>query len=595
MRKKMLRVLALLLAFTFLAAACGSDDDDGGDQGATADGGGDGGDDGGDEVDLPDTFPEFEDPVKGGRLKMVMSDNIDCYNGLSYYGIAWSLHYFMARGLYGYPNTIETRATDEVQADLAADMPEISDDGLTYTVTLREGLTFPDGRPVTAADVKATFEYMLDPNIQCATGGPPSSGYYNVIEGVDAYSEAKTADPAAAIGITGITAVDELTTTFTLTEPDGAFLRALAMGWSFIRPADTPHEITETPPLHVGPYKVTEYVADEALTIDREPSWEANVAAGVPEEDFENNIDGIDLEIGVPDDIALARIKDNEVDLSYDGGAPVGTDVPDVATDPDFQDRFFSAADSAVDYGIFRTDKAPFDNVELRQAVNWAVDRANVARITGGVYSRTPWSEILSANLMRGSEDEAGEVYTFDPDKAREIIEASGVETPIPITMAHFQDAPGPQQAAAVKEALDAVGFDVTLTGLSADVFYGFLADEASDYDIAIAGWGQDYEDAITYFGPLLTCPGGEPTGSNYGRWCDEEFDARIAELKAMPVGDERQAAWAQFSIDSMKEKAPWWPIMNRRRPLLVSERLGNFIWGTGKQWYFANYFLRDA
>ena len=148
----------------------------------------------------------------------------------------------MARGLYGYPNTVEQPESDTVRPDLAADLPTVSDDGLTYTVTLREGLTFPDGSPVTSADVKATFEYMLDPNIQCATGGPPASGYYGVIEGIDAYSEALSADPAADAEISGITVVDDLTTEFKLVAEDGAFVRALAMGWSFIRPASTPRD-----------------------------------------------------------------------------------------------------------------------------------------------------------------------------------------------------------------------------------------------------------------------------------------------------------------------------------------------------------------
>lgn len=585
MRKSLLRVLAVLLAVSFVAAACGSDDN--GSSGTTTPGGSDSG--------IADTFPDLVEPTKGGVLKMAMNDNIDCYNGLSYYGVSWSLFYFMARGLYGYPNTIESPATDVVQADLATDLPEVSDDGLTYSVTLREGLTFPDGSPVTAADVKATFDYILDPNIQCATGGPPSSGYYDVIEGVGDYSEALTADPAADATISGITAVDDLTTEFTLTKPDGAFVRALAMGWSFIRPASTPHEILEDAPPFVGPYHISNYTADQSLTIEREPSWADNVAAGVPEEANENNIDGIELTIGVPDDIQLAQLKDSEIDITFDGSAPIGSDIPAVANDPAYEGRFFTVADAAVDYGIFRTDKAPFDNVKLRQAVNWAVDRENFAKIIGGELSRSPWSEILSANLLVGSSDDKGEVYTLDVDQATKLVEESGVATPIDVTLAHFADAPAPQTAAAIKENLDAIGFNVTLTPLSSDVYYGFLADPASDYDMAVAGWGQDYSDAITYFGPLLTCPGGTPTGSNYGQFCDDEFDAAVQDISEMPDGPDRVKAFADLSVSTMEEKAPWWPLTNRRKVSLVSERLGNYIWGPGKQFYFATYFLKDA
>src|SRR6476646_6650113 len=122
-------------------------------------------------------FPAPTTPTKGGRLTIAYDSNIDCWNGLSYYGISWSYFYFMARGLYDYPNTVKQPDTDTVQPALAADMPEVSSDGLTYTVKLRPGLTFPDGTPVTSKDVKSTFGYILDHHIQCATGGPPSSGH----------------------------------------------------------------------------------------------------------------------------------------------------------------------------------------------------------------------------------------------------------------------------------------------------------------------------------------------------------------------------------------------------------------------------------
>jgi ABC-type transport system substrate-binding protein len=579
-RKRSLRFVAGALTLALVAAACGGDDSDEGDST--------------DSSDVEQTTAPADDVVKGGRLQMAMNDNIDCYNGLSYYGISWSLFYFMARGLYGYPNTIEAPATDELRPDLATDMPTVSDDGLTYTVTLREGLKFNDGTDVDAGDVVATFERLMDPNIQCSTGGPPASGYYSVIEGVDEYMATLTDDPAAEATISGITAVDDTTVEFKLTREDGSFVRLLAMGWSFIIPSETTREVTETAPPFVGPYMISDYQTDKSLTIDRETEyWPAAVEAGVPEEATENNIDGIDLAIGVTDETQLQQLKDNELDITFDGSAPIGADVPAVIAD--YPDRATSVPDAAVDYGIFRMDKAPFDNVALRQAVNYAVDRDNIVKILGGEFTRSPWSEILSANLMAGSDDEDGTIYTFDPDQATALVEESGVATPIKIKMVHFQDAPAPEVAASVKENLEAVGFEVELEGISADTFYGVLDDDASDYHIAIAGWGQDYSDAITYFGPLLSCPGGEPTGSNYGNFCDEEFQADLEEISQMPTGPDRAAAFAQLSIDTMRDKAPWWPITNRRKVSFVSERVGNYIWGPAKQFYFGHYFLKDA
>src|SRR5690348_8534941 len=181
MTKKRVTPALMIVAVAALVAACGggggsSNSGSGSTPAATAGGAGStaasAGQGSGDFLD--GRFPAATTPTKGGRLSIAYDSNIDCWNGLSYYGISWSYFYFMARGLYDYPNTVKQPETDTVQPALAADLPTVSPDGLTYTVKLRPGLTFPDGTPVTSKDVKSTFEYILDPNIQCATGGPPS-------------------------------------------------------------------------------------------------------------------------------------------------------------------------------------------------------------------------------------------------------------------------------------------------------------------------------------------------------------------------------------------------------------------------------------
>ena len=176
---------------------------------------------------------------------------------------------------------------------------------------------------------------------------------------------------------------------------------------------------------------------------------------------------------------------------------------------------------------MFRTDKPPFDNPKLRQAVNYAVDRTQNSKIIGGALKREPWSQLLSSNLMA---DQPTDIYpnTPDVDKAKALVAESGVATPIKIELVHFAEDPAPQQAQAIKESLDAVGFDVTLKAVSSDAFYGVLDDDTAPWSIGLAGWGQDYSDAITFFRPLLSCPGGKPTGSNYGNFCDAAFDAKI-------------------------------------------------------------------
>src|SRR5262249_34257005 len=341
MRKKLVPTM-LVVGVAALVAACGSSSSStttsGGGGTGTAPAGTTGGTSSSDF--LNGGFPAPVTPTKGGRMKVAFESNIHCWNGISYYGVSWSFFYAMARGLYGYPNTVKLPESDTIQPDLAAALPTVSPDGLTYTVKLRPGLKFPDGSPVTAKDVKATYEYINDPNIQCATGGPPASGYYNVIKGYDEYSKSMTDSKGAKNpGISGIKVIDDQTVEFDLLNKAGSFLRALAMGWSFIRPASTPHKNLLTPPPYVGPYKITKYVPDKSITIDREPTWQANVAAGVPEDPNEDNIDGIDVEIGVPGDIHLQRLKANTLDPAMDNRAPLRSHRPAAAPHPHVKGR----------------------------------------------------------------------------------------------------------------------------------------------------------------------------------------------------------------------------------------------------------------
>ena len=127
--------------------------------------------------------------------------------------------------------------------------------------------------------------------------------------------------------------------------------------------------------------------------------------------------------------------------------------------------------------GAYGIQARTFHSAALRQAQYfWP-------RIYGGELSRKAHSELLPENLMGDTDP----TYTLDPAKAEELIAESGVETPIPITMAHFQDAPGPEIAASVKENLDAIGFDVTLTVRSGS---GQSATQARTLSLARAGCG---------------------------------------------------------------------------------------------------------
>ena len=547
------------------------------------------------------TSAPASDVVKGGRLKIGLEEDFDYWDGASYYGDQWSWNWTMFRGLLGYASTTDEVAQNDMIPEVAESY-DVNADNTAFTFHLRKGLKFPDGSPVTAADVKATYEWLLDP----ASGfydGPLGSGYYNVLVGFDAFTKTITKgqdtvpDPNRAKEISGIKVIDDNTVEFDTTKPNPAFLRATAMGWSYIRKAGLPHrhlKDSELPTIQaVGPYKFTSYVPKKSVTIDREPMWKDNVAAGMVEDPNVNNLDGFDIQIGVPSEVQLQDIKDGKLDISYD--APKGAAIEDTANDAALKGRFFSSQDAAIDYLVFKVDRPPFkDNLKLRQAVATAVDRPALVSILGGKYVKAPWSQTLSGNLMNGDTTQPYSIDGGDADAAKQLVADSGVATPIKITLVHFSDDPAPEAAASVKEDLDAIGFNVTLKSIARSAFYGFLADPKSDYNLALPGWGQDYPDAITYYSPLMksTSAGG---GTNYGQFKDPALDAKIDTANEIPNGPERNKAMADLAQDIAKNYLPYTAVMLRLHPALVSERFGGYGWTTARHDLWSSYFVKDG
>jgi peptide/nickel transport system substrate-binding protein len=539
-------------------------------------------------------FPPLEPSVRGGTLRMAVGEDDGCWNGLSLGLGSQALVGFIGRGLYGHPATIRSPAQTRLLAVAAADMPLVTDDGRTLTIRLRPGLVFPDGTPVDADAVKRSLEYMLDPRTQCPGGGPVALGAFDALVGLDVYLEGvavddpAAADAAAARGIAGIEAPDAGTLVLRLAEPDPWLPYALAEPWAVLRAPGASRETTTAAAGLLGPYRIDSYSAGALITVERERGWEVNVAAGIPERPDENLVDAAELALGVPSATQLAQLRVGEIDLSLDGSAPAGRDIPAVADDPALRDRLFSTPADTVGFLVLRADRGPLSNPALRRAVDQAIDRRRVARLLGGPLAATPWSRLLPAGLM-GAEPVA--VEPVDRRAARARVRAATDGLPPALTVTSASDAASARIATAVARDLRRVGFVVTRTEVPPPSYAAYLRDPGADYDVAIAAWGPAAIDASTVLGPLLVCG----SGMNVGGFCATAFDERYAEIAALPLGDARNARFARLATTTGAEEVPLVPLVQRRRVSLVSERVGNYRWGPVGLVQLGRIFLRTA
>ena len=510
---------------------------------------------------------------QGGRLKGLMESDINTWDGTDYYAYAWMVNFITCNTLVGYPTTTDAVANLSLRPEIAADMPEVSEDGLTYTFAIRPGVHFNDGAEVTAEDVKQTFNRMMDPKAAFQVFG---TTYYDAIAGVPEYKDGKADD------ISGIV-VDGENVTFTLTEKNGGFLNALALGFACIVPADSPHQKTNLPPPMTGPYMVSEHTQGKSLKIDRNPEWENNLAAGLPQDPDTNNVDGYDITIGVPPDAQVLQIKNGQADFSFDQSCCIGAAANELSTDAGTKDKFFSVPSLRISYATMNSGIAPFDNVAVRQAANYAIDREAIVKILGGPVQASPSSGILADTMLPEGFDPV--VYPSTPDtaKAKQLLTDAGVKMPVDGGTIYFPEAGvNADIAQQMQSDLKAAGINMKIKGLNTDNYYQFIQNPENKDAIAIAGWEADYPDGSTFFGPLLAS-GAADGGSNYGDYKDPELDAEVARINEIDPGPERRQAWAELSANTARDLAPLIVFSTRNAVSLTSERLGGYAYGAGK------------
>jgi len=446
---------------------------------------------------------------------------------------------------------------------------------------------------VTPEDIKGTFERSLDPGGQF--DAQISTSYYANIAGYDKYtatgSDGKPL-PSNPKTLSGIVAQDPDTVIFHLSKADPGFLYAVALRFMNIVPKDSPHKHTDMPPPMTGAYMMTARTPNRSVTFRKSPVWDSNAKIMGIDTTKSYNIDGMDIAIGQSTDQIYLQIKNNQVDFDVAGTEELNPpQLQEIASTPDLKSRFYVNPDSSIRYYWMNAHIKPFDNLKLRQAVNYAIDRAAQEKLVGGTIAGEPWSQILSKPLMKNYVSDTA-AYPTSPDlaKAKQLVQESGVATPINVTMAFNNSNPlNAQSASAFKSDLQQIGFNVTIKPVDPSAYYQTIQNPKKSIQLGWGGWTQDYSDGSTFFGPLL----GYTSQSNYGQFQDKALQANIDKVSAMATGPDREKAWAQLSDSTERSSAPWAVYANRNFYELTSNRYGGYAWNPTKQRYYALAFIK--
>jgi peptide/nickel transport system substrate-binding protein len=222
----------------------------------------------------------------------------------------------------------------------------------------------------------------------------------------------------------------------------------------------------------------------------------------------------------------------------------------------------------------------PFDDVRVRRAINYAVDRGRIVEVYGGPTLANATCQILPPNLpayepycpySRGTD----EWTTPDRARALQLIQASGTAG-MAVTVWTSPTLPGGAEVGRYfRSLLESLGYRATIRSIEdADQYFDELFKPANRIQIGIAGWFADYPAASNFLVTLLSCDG----LINYMRFCDPAIDSRMSEAARLQSTDPASAneLWAQIER-ALVDEAPLVPLINPALVELVSDRLGNY------------------
>jgi peptide/nickel transport system substrate-binding protein len=526
-----------------------------------------------------------------------------------YLGSAFGLYSDMLlRTLVTYPH-IAGLPGDEIVPDIAESW-EQSADGLTWTFHLKSGIKFgpPVDREVTSQDIEYAFERINTKPLVAQYG----FYYTGVIEGLDGEAK-KPAD------ISGIDTPDDSTIVFHLTEPTGDFLYRVAMPAAAAMPEEVAGCFNEAGGygryvISTGPYMlkgedqldisscdtlkpISGFDPDKFMVFVRNPNYDASTDDPATRA---NNVDGVVITIDTNLNDIFQKIQAGELDgTGYATLNPPGPLLREYLTDPDLKDNLHVNSGDRTWYVTMNLLVPPFDDIHVRKAVNYVLDKAALQKAWGGPEVGGEVATTIEPPTVLGATEgydpyatpnHEGDVQAAMDEMKQSKYDSNGdgkcdADVCNDVLMVNRNYAPWTDMSPILVDNLAQIGINITMREMNPGPAYTTIQTVKNLIPIAAnAGWGKDFADPGT-FAVLFDSSGISCTGQvNYaevGMTKDQASECDVLDAwnaatdngknelpgvddqfsKCSAQTDEaRDECWAEFDKDLMENVVPWVP-----------------------------------
>lgn len=444
----------------------------------------------------------------------------------------------------------------EIGPGLAHDW-DVSDDGLTYTFHLREGVQFHDGTDFNADAVKINFERWADPDHEYHFA---DEGYTYSVYGTQFGGFA--GDDGHVIE--EIVVVDDYTVEFNLNEQLGSFIQNMGMSYFAITSPASFEEygpaINENP-VGTGPFEFVSWTRDDSIELVKNENYWM--------EDYPK-LDRVIFQV-IPDNSArLTALRSGEIDI-MDGLNPDDVDMIEMEDGL----TVFERTANNIGYLGFNMEKEPFDNQLVRQALNHAVNKEALNTILYADLAEHAKNIIPPSYL--GYNDDVEE-YSYDPDRARELLAEAGYNDDLEFDLWTMPVArpymPDPESAAEVLQQ-DFANVGVTANIVTHEWATYLELTEQGEQDVFMLGWSGTNGDPDYFFGNLLH--GDAIPGGNRTFYSNDEVNTLLDQAKISVDEAVRADLYEQAQL-LIHDDAPMIPLVHTRPVLAGSERVMNYV-----------------
>lgn len=441
---------------------------------------------------------------------------------------------------------------------------DVNNDCKVWEFTLRDGVKYEDGAPVTSKDVAYGLARSFAANLN---EGPhyiqqwlyPDAAYNATYKGP--YDGGKVTPD-------GVETPDDRTIRFTFPQPHCDLPYAAALPTTAPVPAakDTRANY-DLRPFSSGPYKVKSYERDVALELERNPNWD-------PKTDPIRNAypDAIRVTFG----LEQAQIAERLVaDAPADQAALSWTDVPPAVlprtTTAGVAERVVKGPTQYTWVLSINTQRVT--DLTVRRALNYAVDKDAALKAIGGQAAGSPATTLMSPTTAGWQKyDVFNAPVTGDKAKVTELLAGKKPK----LVLAHSNTELRTQQAEAIRKNLTDMGFDIVMKPIDSTSYYDEIGRKGNPYDLYLSGWGSDWPTGSTIIPPVYDGREIVDEGNNNVSYLNEpSVSAEVDRVRNLPAA-QQDAAWMALDEKIMREYAPVVPCYYDATYELHGSKVGN-------------------